>query len=223
MEINFYWRGFFEMPDLCRECIYSWREHGHTPVLWSHDNVKLSGIESRDAAKIFTPIPNELPAIVADGFRYKLLADYGGVWADCDILCLKKLPDFSGTSFASELAVDGSNAPTNCFIYAEPDCPVMQALWEAYQRVPRPMTWGDTGPTLVNEIMKSHEANIYEFKFMCPVAWWEYKNLGINDFSLDLSHSFGLHFWHELWKRNGGFETAGHRSPIWTLINKRTH
>lgn len=223
MEINFYWCGF-EIPALCRECMYSWREHGYTPVLWSEGAVfKLPGIVSRDSRDIGFENRGELPAITSDGFRYKLLAERGGIWCDSDILCLKKMPELSGTSFFSEQHVDGGNLPTSCFIYAEENCPIARELWERYKRVPRPMTWGDTGPSLVNYVAKKLRVNTYQYKLVCPVSWWEFEKLGLNDFSLDFPDSFAIHFWHELWKRKGGFETAGHKSPIWNLINKQTH
>ena len=91
-------------------CIRSFLRNGHTFMLWAYDaleNKLPEGCQVKDAGKI---IPRDQIfsyknknqfghgkgsyAGFSDIFRYKLLYEYGGWWADMDVTCLKPL-DFN--------------------------------------------------------------------------------------------------------------------------------
>jgi hypothetical protein len=71
-------------------------------------------------------------AFKADLWRYCVLYEYGGVYADIDTLCLGKIDDFIGTN-ASVFVVDlntnseeGTYNLSNGFIAIEPKSPIMR-------------------------------------------------------------------------------------------------
>jgi hypothetical protein len=86
-------------------CLHSFLAHGHEFHLWAYDAIETSlpaGVVLEDAARI---IPREKIfcykhfnqfghgkgsyAGFSDIFRYKLLYELGGWWADMDVVCLK--------------------------------------------------------------------------------------------------------------------------------------
>lgn len=220
MEINFYWHGA-AMSDVHRACIRSWADRGFKPQLWSYTNVKLDCAKSRNAREIMPLEPREHPALFSDGFRYKLLSERGGYWMDTDIVCNTDELSFAETTFASEDSRDGNFWQTNCFIYAVPGCEVLKRTYEAYLEVPRPLGWGMTGPVLVSRILRDCPANILSPKAFCPLPWWDYKKVGSKSFFIDLSDSMGLHLWHELWRRDGGFKGVHKYSFLSQLMKNR--
>lgn len=87
--------------------LHSFVSCGHRFILWTYRPLKQQlpdGVECRDASEI---IPEERifryrkpsqfghgkgsPAGFSDVFRYKLLYEHGGWWADMDVSCLKPL------------------------------------------------------------------------------------------------------------------------------------
>lgn len=223
MEINFFWRGG-TMPKLQQACLHSWKTKGHTPVLWSYQNISFDFVEARDAREIMPENEREHPALFADGFRYKLLLERGGYWSDCDIVCWNPDFVFSKTTFATELAKNGADWITNCFMYSTPGCPVMAEILESYLKVPRPLTWGQTGPLLVTRAMERHndKADLLENERFCPVPWWEKRNLGKKHLEnpLDFTGSFGIHLWNELWQRECGYASVNPASFIGKFITQ---
>jgi mannosyltransferase OCH1-like enzyme len=94
----------------CREFI---KTHFKPDVLWAYDSL----------------IPG---AYKADLWRYCVLYEYGGVYADVDTLCLGKLDDFIGSNSAVFLVDFNSNKEEGChnlangFIAIEPRSPIMK-------------------------------------------------------------------------------------------------
>ena len=105
-DINGLWIGG-KLSNIELLCIKSFLMNGHRFVLWTYDeldNELPEGLVIRDAGQI---IPKEEVfqyrhknqfghgkgsyAGFSDIFRYKLLYEYGGWWADMDITCLKPL------------------------------------------------------------------------------------------------------------------------------------
>lgn len=78
-------------------CLASFRDHGHDVTLFSYEDIDNvpAGIRRADAAPLF-PARSFLvhgrtgsPAVHADAFRYRMIADTGLVWIDADILALR--------------------------------------------------------------------------------------------------------------------------------------
>jgi len=98
--INGLWIG--DLGDLQLLSMESFVKQGHKYILWAYDVEKKKKIvpkgvivkNGNDIIKkryIFKHWSGNL-ATFADMFRYKLLYDKGGWWADLDLICLKPLP-----------------------------------------------------------------------------------------------------------------------------------
>ena len=84
-----------------RACLGSFVERGHPVRLWTYDAVDgvPAGVELR-AADDVVPVAAMEPlrqarawTVLANYFRYALQRAALGLWVDCDVLCLRPLPD----------------------------------------------------------------------------------------------------------------------------------
>lgn len=96
--VQMFWHG----PALSRMeqlAIASFLHHGHPVDLWVYEEPRgvPRGACVRDAARVlprealFTHRRTGSVAIFADWFRYRLLAEQGGIWADMDVACLRPI------------------------------------------------------------------------------------------------------------------------------------
>lgn len=81
-----------------RLCAQSFLDHGHALTLYSYAPVENvpAGVEMRDAREIFDTDrilryngPKGSPAIHADLFRYRMLAETDQIWVDLDVVALR--------------------------------------------------------------------------------------------------------------------------------------
>lgn len=102
-----FWHGS-QLSRLERMCIASFLRNGHAVDLYAYDDVGPvpQGARLADASQI---LPREFlfhhrrtgsVGLFADWFRYRLLYERGGIWADTDIACLKPLAFESAEIFA---------------------------------------------------------------------------------------------------------------------------
>lgn len=99
--INAFWIGS-KLGNLHAACLKSFVRHGHRVVLHTYDEGPTdtpSGVEIADASVLLSEDRIALHrnsgnlALVADLFRYELLAADAGVYIDCDCYCVKPLED----------------------------------------------------------------------------------------------------------------------------------
>ena len=91
--------------------IKSYIKQGYTYHLYTYDKVDnipkgviiKDGNEILDKKFIFYYEGSIAP--FSDLFRYKLLYDKGGIWTDCDIICIKKLPQHLDYIFVAERTI----------------------------------------------------------------------------------------------------------------------
>jgi mannosyltransferase OCH1-like enzyme/glycosyltransferase involved in cell wall biosynthesis len=86
--MHFIWLGNNKMPDIYLEYINSWIKHHNdwTFCFWNDDNIPaLINQKLYDKTHIL--------AMKADILRYELLYIFGGVYVDCDFLCLRNIND----------------------------------------------------------------------------------------------------------------------------------
>src|SRR6266850_1743041 len=137
--------------------IASFLQHGHDYHLYVYDEPKNvpQGTVIRDAneilpsSSVFQYQHSPSYAGFANFFRYKLLLERGGWWADTDVICLKPF-DFPGAHvFASEL-VDGTEVLASAILKAPVNSEAMAYAWAVCQtKQPENLVWGETGPRLV--------------------------------------------------------------------------
>ncbi|RDE08067.1 hypothetical protein [Pelagibacterium lacus] len=102
-----FWHG--PMSWLEELSIRSFVAAGHPYVLYSYEPIALpDGAVNRDAADIlpqsemFFYKDGRSPAVFADYFRLRLLAEAKGLWCDCDMICLKPFAGLSDHVFGFE-------------------------------------------------------------------------------------------------------------------------
>jgi hypothetical protein len=129
-----FWHG--ELTWLERMCIASFLEKGHAFALYTYDDVALpTGAERRDAASVipqnrmFFYKRDRTPAVFADLFRLELMRREAGIWADCDVLCVKPLADLPGYIFG----VEEGNSVNNAVFRCPADSQLLQRLLEVFE------------------------------------------------------------------------------------------
>jgi hypothetical protein len=162
-------------------------------------------------------------ALFANVFRYALLNRNGGIWSDCDIVCLKPLGDAIAADYViateyrdrrRQIAIANNcliKAPAGSPFIAECNATAMQADMET-------AGWGELGPAMMTVLVRKHAIE----KFLAPpwrfspLGWWEFGRL-IDDVGIQWPDaSLTLHCFNEMWRRNGLDKHAryGAQSPF---------
>jgi len=105
--MHFIWIGNNKIPDIYLEYIESWLKNHNDWIFcfWNNENIpKLINQKYYDDTNIY--------AMKADILRYELLYIFGGVYIDCDFLCLKNIDEiiskyigFSGYESSEYIAI----------------------------------------------------------------------------------------------------------------------
>lgn len=179
-----------ELSRLARLSLASFRANGYRVRLWSYDPRHLEGAE--DAAAIL-PLPEAEAANMAyltSLFRYRVLAERGGIWADMDVVALQDHPRIEAKPLVAsekrrpfrhaEPTATGESLTqvTNCFM-ANPQ-PKPGDLWHrAVDRVsalnPEERNWENVGPHMLSSLMLREPddgIDILPPEMVDPVAWW---------------------------------------------------
>lgn len=114
-----FWEG--ELGWLEQLCIASFVDKGHRFALYTYDDCAVPpGAERRDAStvlpreRMFFYKGNRTPAVFADLFRLELMRREMGIWADCDVLCVKPLAELPDYVFGYETPGRVNNAVFRC-------------------------------------------------------------------------------------------------------------
>jgi len=198
--------------------INSFLRNGHGYHLFAYEkfaNVP-SGAVLRDAAEILPAseifcyphgVGKGSVAAFANLFRYKLLLERGGWWADTDVVCLRPFDFDEPIVFASERNGGGAQV-TNAILKLPPDHAAARQCFETASREDRAkLTWGKTGPHLLNRVVR--ELGLEQFvqppEAFCPLDHWEWESLLSENSKLPAElaakQSYAIHLWHEYWRR----------------------
>lgn len=212
LKVQSFWYGA-DLTPLEQCCISSFIEHGHTFEMYCYEEIRSapSGVVFHDAAPILPlsemKLCQESYAMSADLFRYRLLAERGGIWTDVDMYCVGEFYFNQPLLFASELTPDGNTKVTNSVMYAEQGSEVMNALANACKRMDRQnLPWGATGPLLVQTMVE--QLGLYEFvatpDVFCPHPWWDVTKLTEKGFEPEVTaNTKAIHLWNNCWKESG--------------------
>lgn len=199
-------------------CLKSFVFHGFCPTLWVYGDVKNvpANVRVEDARHI---IPEDRIFQYTNGsyagfsnlFRYAVLSKLGGLWADCDVVCLRDASDIGSEPFlVSENIRDTHQLKANCNVIYTPhpqrgDC-IDLALAIADRYPTEKLVWGDTGPTLLTVLATAYPANCFNIKppsFANSIPYWDcpWKLLepGV---AVHKEASF-LHLYNEMWRQAG--------------------
>ncbi len=157
-------------------------------------------------------------------FRYHLLWAKGGFWVDVDVICLRSFRFETPYVFASEQPKSGIAIATSCVIKSPPRSIFAQYCRNACDRLsPNSLKWGQSGPRLVADAISANSLRDYMMpaKAFCPVHYQKAKSL-LSRRAVDLSESYGVHLWNEMWRRNGyKKDGAFHPQSTYEILKRR--
>jgi hypothetical protein len=203
-----------------RLSITSFLQNGHPFHLYVYEN--MAGVppgtilrdanEILPASRIFTYREYNTYAGFSNFFRYKLLLEKGGWWADTDTVCLRPFEFTSPLVFSSErihsAEVSGGVPQVNAGVLKAPaGSAIFKDAWDFCDAVdPKDLVWGQCGPALMGKLVKRHslEQYVQPPEAFCPLDYpeWE-KQLHPDASWLFGPQTFAVHLWNELWRRAG--------------------
>lgn len=208
--VNSLWIG--ELTQLEMLSIASHIQQGHEYHLWTYKHFDLpSSVVLEDANEILpkseiftysTGFGAGSVSAFSNIFRYKLLLERGGWWSDCDVVALKPFNFDDDYVFASERTRQASMHPTTCIIKCPPGALLMKyCLDVANSKDRKKLVWGEIGPRLLSSAIFSHEmlSHVRPPDAFCPVDWFHSVSDPSVHFPVDLSNSWAVHLWHQVW------------------------
>jgi len=210
-----------ELSTMEQLSIASFLRQGHDYHLYVYDNVLnvpqgtvlKDASEILPAARIFKYKEQQSYAGFANFFRYKLLFERGGWWADTDTVCLRRF-DFSEPHvFATEIC-DGRELIASAIIKAPSGSEAMGYAWEMCQtKDPAELRWGETGPKLTQLAVERYLLQRYVKPALvfCPLGYLDWhKVLEAGPEEILSESSYAIHLWHEMWRGVGQDKNAAY-------------
>jgi len=150
-------------------------------------------------------------------FRYKLLLEKGGYWADTDVVCLRPLDFQQDYIFAEEEILKAKRICGNV-IKTPPGSEIMRHCFEkSTDRDPKDLYWNQIGPELVTSAVQqfSMQQNVQPYRVFNPINWWHWQDFLRDDAIARLrinwrfrKNPHTVHLWNEMWRRNGADKNA---------------
>jgi hypothetical protein len=196
-------------------CIQSFLDHGHPYHLYCYQEIAgvpegavvRDGREILPADEIFVyqrGCGKGSPSAFSNFFRYKLLLERGGWWADLDAACMRPLVFEEEHVFGYEREKDGS-LHLNCGLMKMPmGSPIAAYCWNECQRVDRTqLRWGQTGPALTARAVNETQAAalLLPPEAFYPVDYFNFKELVRG--RVVPEDSYSIHLWNSCWRRKG--------------------
>jgi len=245
VDVNMFWHG----PALSRLeqlCISSFVHHGHRVLLHVYEEPGgvPPGVTLCDAQAI---IPREQVFIHAstgslapfsDWFRYRLLHERGGLWADTDMVCLRPFihPETMIFGWQDESTINNAvlGLPPRHALAAvmierceSPNRALPGDSWKIRRRkLQRRLlghsaanaAWGNSGPRGLTQAIneQNHTAAAVPFWHFYPISyanWHTVFDSSLRDNPGLTAGSHGLHLWNEMSRRSPGFDKNGRFPP----------
>lgn len=199
--------------------ITSFLRNGHEYHLYVYDEPRNipAGTFIKDAKEILPPSMifqyKQYPSYAgfANFFRYKLLLERGGWWADVDTICLKPFDFLEEYVFSTEIC-RGEEVVSCGLIKAPIGSEVMAYAWEVCQtKKPELLVWGETGPKLMGEAVQRYSLEEYRkpYQVFCPLGFFEWRKVLESDPVVMLDErSYAIHLWNEMWRDAGQDKNA---------------
>lgn len=243
--VHFFWHG----PPLSRVeqlALASFVRHGHPVELHAYDELGgvPAGVRITDASRT---LPREAMfvhkrtgslALFADWFRYRLLLERGGIWADADVVCLQPL------RYADEVILGWSDAdtlnnavlglpaghelaawmaaccerPNRVLPYDGPKAR-LRKWWRRVMQGDRRerVGWGEYGPKGLKQAAQylGYAARALQPEHFYPVACHEwYRMFEPAGSALPWSaESRAVHLWNNMFRERPGFDKRGRFPP----------
>jgi mannosyltransferase OCH1-like enzyme len=201
--------------------VASFLSNGHEYHLYVYDEMRNvpEGAVVKDAGEIlpassvFQYKHQASYAGFANFFRYKLLLERGGWWADTDVVCLKSF-DFADEHVFSTEMCRGEEVTTSGVIKAPKGSAVMAYAWGVCQKKnPRELVWGETGPRLMMDAVEKFSLSHLKqpFQVFCPLDYSEWHKVLEPDFGTGFGETtYAVHLWNEMWRAGGQDKNAAY-------------
>jgi mannosyltransferase OCH1-like enzyme len=211
-------QGLWIGPELSvmeRLSISSFTANGHEYHLYVYDEVRhvpgsaviKDAGEILPASSVFRYAESKSYAGFANFFRYKLLAERGGWWADADMVCLRPFDFGREHVFSSELTRDGHEVVNAGVIKSPAGGHAARFAWETCRaKDTSRLVWGETGPRLVAEAVEKFSlgACVEPHHVFCPVPLVEWETLTEPRAAPEFAETTrAVHLWNEAWRRTG--------------------
>lgn len=227
MQVTMLWVGSKTLPWFALASIKSFLDHGHGVALYAYaplTNVPR-GAEVKDAGEILQKESIYLDqrktyATFADEWRWKFLAEVGGIWADTDVVCLTDKLELSrpywttvgdGRFYEGVLAFDKGDpiAVAMRDYSADPSfvMPYDNAFYvklktakrNVYSLLERKLSvpWGEFGPVALGKLVTHYGLKGASAKDFYPVQYENWRDLyeKTQDLSEVTRGAKGLHLW----------------------------
>lgn len=222
--INMFWHGE-RLPALHQMCIASFVQQGHPVDLYSYapsleglpDGVVLKDASSILSSESIFRESEGSYALFADQFRYEMLHQIGGWWADCDVYCLRPF-DFDAEYV---FGLESPGKINNAVIKAPRGGPLTQQLVEDAKQLAVHRDW-DRAVRVFHDAVTSQgldHAALPQHVFY-PVPYTEWASV-FSPGGLNLPpNSHAVHMWGEMIRRQGPdfsppFATDSPAASLW--------
>jgi hypothetical protein len=214
--------------------ISSFLLNGHDYHLYVYEDVKnipagtvvKDGNEILPSSRIFRYQRSPSYAGFANFFRYRLLLERGGWWADTDTICLKPFDFPEPYVFSSEINYKGREVVTNCVIKSPVGSNLMLHAWEVCQtKNPARLVWGETGPRLMAKAVRKFSLGGYQktHHTFCPVDYEEWDTVLQPGLEILLDdRTYAIHLWNEMWRMAGQDKNGQyHHNCLYEQLKRR--
>jgi hypothetical protein len=196
-------------------CIRSFLDHGHPFHLYTYQQIANipEGTEVRDGTEILPAreifvyrrgCGKGSPSAFSNVFRYRLLLERGGWWADLDACCTRPLefPDEHVVGYERER--DGT-PHVNCGLMRAPaGSPIARFCWSECQKIDRAkVRWGQIGPRLTARAIRQSGTPV---RLLPPDAFYPIDYVHFHRLVRDRrvpAGCYSIHLWNSRWRREG--------------------
>lgn len=160
--------------------------HGHEYHLYAYEDIRNvpAGVILRDAneiipsSRIFRHRENRSLGGFSDLFRYKLLLEKGGYWADTDVICLKPFVSSFDHVFAVENTQYGAVWINGAVMKAPAGSGIMEYCYDiSSAKKAEKICYDEIGPALLSDAVPRFGLThcVQPTKRFYPVNWWEWR------------------------------------------------
>ncbi len=197
-----------------RLAIQSFLDHGHPFHLYTYGplanvpegaTVKCgTEVLAADEVFVYQRGPGKgSPSAFSNFFRYKMLLEKGGWWADLDAVCTRPLEFDEEHVTCAEREPNGTTHIACGLVKSPVGSPVAEYCWDVCRRAnKRKLRWGQVGPKLFAEAVEKAGADVrvLEPDAFYPIDYWKTPELVTRTAMPTGCHS--IHLWNSLWKKH---------------------
>ena len=181
--------------------LYVYEDVAHVP----EGAVVKDGNDILPASMIFQYRHRKSYAGFSNYFRYKLLLENGGWWADMDIVCLKPFDFDTAYVFSSEWYTDRVLVSSG-IIKAPAGSAVMAYAWQTcLGKNPQDLKWGEIGPRLMDKAVRKFVLDpfVRPADVFSPIGYkaWDEVLDPTRVWAFDET-TYALHLWNEMWRQD---------------------